>query len=256
MDNYLMFFFVSLVASIAGAISGIGGGVIIRPLLEFMSDYSIESISFLSGCTVLSMSSISLMRRRKQNKEFDYRRGTMLAIGSAIGGIAGKVVFNAFHDDHLGVLQSALLFFMILSLLVYLKIKKLLKPRDIKNSLSCLSLGLALGMSSAFLGIGGGPINLAVLTYFLSIDNKTASLQSLYIILFSQTTSLMFTIVNNNIPLFPVSLLLYVIVAGIIGGIIGSHISCHMTDHAVGKLYGFVLLFVLAITGINLISYV
>ena len=256
MDNDLMFFFVSLVASIAGSISGIGGGVIIRPLLEFLSDYSLESISFLSGCAVLSMSSISLIRRRKQKQEFDYRRGTMLAIGSAIGGIAGKVVFNALHDDQLGFLQSLLLFSMILSLLIYLKMRKFLKPRDIKNSFFCLSLGLALGLSSAFLGIGGGPINLAVLTYFLSVDNKTASLQSLYIILFSQTTSLILTVVNSSIPPFPGSLLLYVIVAGITGGIIGSHISSHMTDHAVGKLYGFVLLFVLAVTGINLISYV
>ena len=52
----LLFFVVSFFASIVGAICGIGGGVIIKPVLDMLHFETVSPISFLSGCTVLSMS--------------------------------------------------------------------------------------------------------------------------------------------------------------------------------------------------------
>ena len=52
----LIFFLVSLLASVVGAICGIGGGVIIKPVLDLLHLESVSTISFLSVCTVLSMS--------------------------------------------------------------------------------------------------------------------------------------------------------------------------------------------------------
>ena len=53
---YVIFLAVSFGASVVGAICGIGGGVLIKPLLDAFGVLSVASISFLSGCTVLSMS--------------------------------------------------------------------------------------------------------------------------------------------------------------------------------------------------------
>ena len=58
----LLFFLVSLFASVAGAICGIGGGVIIKPVLDVLHLETVATISFLSGCTVLSMSCYSVGR--------------------------------------------------------------------------------------------------------------------------------------------------------------------------------------------------
>ena len=55
-----LFLAVSLLASVAGAICGIGGGVIIKPVLDLFGLASVSTISFLSGCTVLSMSAYSV----------------------------------------------------------------------------------------------------------------------------------------------------------------------------------------------------
>ena len=55
---------------------------------------------------------------------------------------------------------------------------------------------------SSFLGIGGGPINLVVLFYFFSMETKTAAQNSLYIILFSQITSLLTTLITHSVPEF------------------------------------------------------
>lgn len=56
----VLFFAVSFLASIAGAICGIGGGVIIKPVLDMFGLASVSTISFLSGCTVLAMSIYSV----------------------------------------------------------------------------------------------------------------------------------------------------------------------------------------------------
>lgn len=57
-----VFFLVSFLASIVGAICGIGGGVVIKPVLDMLGLETVSTISFLSGCTVLSMSCYSVTR--------------------------------------------------------------------------------------------------------------------------------------------------------------------------------------------------
>ena len=52
---YTFIFLSWLIASAIGAIAGIGGGVIIRPVLDSFHVMA-ATVSFLSGCTVLSMS--------------------------------------------------------------------------------------------------------------------------------------------------------------------------------------------------------
>ena len=61
----LIFLIVSLGASIVGAICGVGGGIIIKPILDTIGMMSVSSISFLSSCTVLSMSIISVFKNMK-----------------------------------------------------------------------------------------------------------------------------------------------------------------------------------------------
>ena len=59
-----MFFFYiicCLIATMIGAICGVGGGIIIRSILDAVSGLPISEIGFLSGCTVLSMSAASLL---------------------------------------------------------------------------------------------------------------------------------------------------------------------------------------------------
>lgn len=61
---YLIFLVVCFGASIVGAICGIGGGVIIKPVLDSFGVLDVTAISFLSGCTVLSMSTYSVLKTK------------------------------------------------------------------------------------------------------------------------------------------------------------------------------------------------
>ena len=98
-------------------------------------------------------------------------------------------------------------------------------------------IGLVLGILSSFLGIGGGPINLVVLYFFFSMDTKTAAANSLYIILFSQITSLITTLITASVPQFQMISLVVMVAGGIGGGIAGRKINKKIDTAAVDKLF-------------------
>ena len=66
--DFLFYFFICITATTLGAIAGIGGGVIIKPVLDALGGLSVASIGFLSGCTVLAMSVVSRLRSRCQGR--------------------------------------------------------------------------------------------------------------------------------------------------------------------------------------------
>ena len=189
---YILFFLVSLFASLIGAICGVGGGIIIKPLLDTFGVLDVSAISFLSGCTVLSMSVYSVVRAKvKKEVPINYTVSTSLAVGAVVGGIFGKAMFqmiwdHAFNKNSVGSTQSIILLIITLGTLIYtLKMSKI-KTLIIDNILITAMIGMLLGLISSFLGIGGGPVNLIVLFFFFSMNIKTAAENSIYIILFSQ----------------------------------------------------------------------
>ena len=111
----MLFFIVSLLASIAGAICGIGGGVVIKPTLDMFHLASVSTISFLSGCTVLSMSCYSVVKGMlAHDSQVDVKTGTPLAIGAALGGIVGQSLFVSVkamfeNANTVGVVQGMVL---------------------------------------------------------------------------------------------------------------------------------------------------
>lgn len=60
---YVVFLLFSFSSSLIGAICGIGGGVILKPGLDALGLYDTVTINFLSGCTVLAMTTYSLLHR-------------------------------------------------------------------------------------------------------------------------------------------------------------------------------------------------
>ncbi|MFV0341966.1 MAG: sulfite exporter TauE/SafE family protein [Anaerocolumna sp.] len=256
---YILFYFISFGASIIGAICGIGGGVLIKPILDAFGVLSVASISFLSGCTVLSMSLYSIIMLKLSGKSsVDTKVGTPLAIGAVIGGIVGKNLFQIIseqfaNEDRVGAIQGICLLLITAATLVYTINKDKIKTYHVIQFHSCITIGLALGILSSFLGIGGGPINLVVLYFFFSMDTKTAAQNSLYIILFSQASSLLNTLVTGNVPEFKVNLIVLMVCGGILGGMLGGRINKKMSEATVNKLFICIMLIIMVICSYNII---
>lgn len=258
--QYLFYSLICLLSTTLGAISGIGGGVIIKPVFDATVDLSVSQISFLSGCSVLAMSIVSLLSSRSGDAIIDKKRTTPLAIGSALGGVLGKLLFDiikncAGNDGIVGSAQSAIMILLTLSVLLYVLNKKRISTLSVNSLFVSLTIGLILGILSSFLGIGGGPINLVVLYFFFSMNTKTAALNSLYMIFFAQTASLIFTVISNSLPQTDYISLFVMILSGVIGGYLGRKINKKMSVHSVDVLFCCMLLIITCISIFNLIKY-
>ena len=260
MDS-LIYLIVSLGASVVGAICGIGGGVIMKPVLDLAGTDSVSTISFLSCCTVLSMSCYSVTKSMMaKDSQVDLKSGTPLAVGAAVGGVLGsqtfKIVKAAFENQNMvGAVQAGCLALITLLTICYALLSGRIRLHQIKNGAVCGIIGLLLGIISSFLGIGGGPINLMVLSFFFSMDTKVAAQNSLYIILFSQAANLLTTLVSGSVPSFEWSALALMVAGGIGGGIVGRSLYKKMDLKAVNILYMCLMLVIVSISIYNCIKY-
>lgn len=196
--------------------------------LDSLGIYSVSTVNFLSGCTVLSMSGYTVLKGlRDTDSSVDWGRTSFLAVGAALGGLLGKELFSWISElfaasETVGAIQAVCLFIITLGTLLYTLNKQRIPTRDLHGRMVCILIGFFLGASSSFLGIGGGPINLVVLFYFFSMDTKTAAQNSLYIILISQISSLLLTVLSGSVPPFSLPTLLGMAVCGVLGGIAGA----------------------------------
>ncbi|MDU2290348.1 MAG: sulfite exporter TauE/SafE family protein [Clostridium celatum] len=260
--SYFIIICVCMLSSIIGSICGIGGGVIIKPVLDSLGIMAIKTVSFLSGCTVLSMSIISLSKniKDKNNLTFNKLFATILALGGIIGGLAGKSLFQEIlmlfpNSNKIGAIQAFLLLIITLGTLIYTLQKSKITTLNIKNKLIVFLIGIILGIISSFLGIGGGPINLVILFYFFSMDTKEAAIYSIYVIMFSQISSITSTILSGNIPDFNITILILMVLCGILGGFIGNKLNKKINNEKVDKLFIFLMLLIICINIYNIFRY-
>ncbi len=217
---YLICCLVTLFACALGTICGMGGGIIIKPVLDATGVMSVSAVTFLSGCTVIAMSCWSVGKTiLKKEAALDKHSTPFLAVGAALGGVAGKELFNLvaaqFTDRNTaGGVQACLLLIATFATFLYTVRKDKITPKQVQSRAVCAIIGLLLGLLGAFLGIGGGPFNVAALCYFFSMPTKKATQNSLMIVLLSQLAATLQTILKNGAPeLNPILLLCMIAVA-------------------------------------------
>lgn len=257
----LIIFLICFCASVIGAICGIGGGVIIKPVLDALGVAEVATISFLSGCTVLAMTTYSVTKSKLSgDSRVSFRIGFPLALGAAVGGILGKWGFSVIRSmsaepERVGAIQALCLLVVTLGTLLYTVFKKKIHTLQIDNSFVSVIIGMFLGVLSSFLGIGGGPINLVVFYFFFSMSTKTAAENSLYVIFFSQIASLIQSLVTGNVPDFEPGMLILMIVGGISGGILGRYINKKIQDKHVERLFQLLMIVMILINIYNIYRY-
>lgn len=232
----IILFLIAGFATTIGSIGGMSGGLIIKPALDAISGFDVATISFMSGCTVLAMSSVNAYRGRKLGIDINMSITFPLAIGACLGGITGKSIFSFISGDR-ALMQSCLLFVIYLGIYVYAKLKKNITPLYIENKYACFLIGLILGIFSSFLGIGGGPMNMALLFYFIGSTAKVAAKQSLFLILLSQIGSFGTTLITGLPTGVNYIALTLMIIGGVTGAFLGSTVSKKLNDTQVDLFF-------------------
>jgi uncharacterized membrane protein YfcA len=182
-----------------------------------------------------------------------------MVIAAIIGGITGERIFSLFlallkADGVVKIVQNIVLSILILWVFIYMNNKSKFKNRELKGILPSLLTGLVLGMCSAFLGIGGGPINVTVIVFLFSMPIKTATICSLITILFSQFSKLTTIFFTKGFSDLDFTVVIVMVIAAIIGGFLGAHFNKKLSEKTVEKTFNFVILIVLGLTTFNIIK--
>ena len=262
----LFYLAVSMCASVIGSLCGLGGGIIIKPLLDLIGAMSVDTVSFLSSCTVLTMSVVSVGIAFSRSgstaaPRIDLAQSTPLAIGAVIGGALGQAAFQALKTSaaeiaHVGAAQNFALLLTTLAALLYTLFSHRLERRRLRSVAPIVAAGLLLGVVSSFIGIGGGPINIMVLSYLFSMETKEAAANSLYVVMFSQGASLAHLLLNGAVPGFAPATLLLMMAGGVAGALIGGRINKTVSPAAVRTLYIALMTVILAMSCWNLHAFV
>ncbi|MGL4106959.1 sulfite exporter TauE/SafE family protein [Clostridium sp. LP20] len=249
---------IALMATTLGSMAGLGGGVIIKPILDFLGDYSLSTISVLSSFTVFSMAIVSIFKQIRYKFKIELRKTILIGIGSILGGLIGENLINfimALIDPVIvTMIQNLVLALHLILIYIYMNNKNKFKSYHVENFFGCISIGLLLGAIASFLSIGGGPINVCILTIFFSMNTKEAAVNSIVTILFSQGSKLLTIATSTGFSSFDLRILPFMIVGGILGGLIGSNFNKLVSEKYILKVFNMVVISLILLNSYNVIS--
>lgn len=249
----IFFFLVALSATTIGAMSGMGGGLMMKPILDMVSGYEVAVINFMSSSTVFVMSLVSVYQGRKDQLDMNYPTTMALAVGGCIGGVVGRLWFRAMVGD-IATLQSMMLLLLNILIYVYIRGKENMRSIHVKSRVVSVGIGCGLGILSSFLGIGGGQVNVMVLYLFYSTTPKVTMKRSLFIILISQASGLLTTLMTGipeGVHLVEVGLMM---VGGCSGALLGRELSKKCTDAQIHGFFQQVLVGIMLLNAYNVLT--
>lgn len=102
----------TFIATVIGALAGIGGGIVLKAMTDIFSPDSVQVISFYTTVVVFTMCLVSIVKQIKSGFKYDLPMLLEISVGSLVGGYIGdslltvllryfpenKVQFNAVHN--------------------------------------------------------------------------------------------------------------------------------------------------------------
>lgn len=250
---------IALLATLIGATTGIGGGIVIKTLYDVIGVHSILEIGFYRTTVVFTMCIISIYKQYRSGFKYDLNILLSISLGSMLGGYLGEWLLNLFASDipqsQLQVGQSIILLITLLYLLYYNYRKGGSGIELARSRVNMLLLGLFLGSISIFLGIGGGPLNVSLLVIFFNYTMKEASIYSIATVFFSQLTKIGSIVITQQYMQFDLSLVPWLIIVGVVGGYYGTKINQRISNAAIGKVYNVFMLGMSALTIFNIVRF-
>jgi uncharacterized protein len=188
-----------------GALLGIGGGLIIIPVLTLFFGVPIHQAIGTSLCCVIATSS-GAAASYVEHHLTDVRLGMTLELATTIGAVGGSLVAALISREGLSVLFAVLLTYAGGAM-----IHKARHPGEMASEVSLdykvrrLPAGLlasgGAGMVSGLLGVGGGPIKVPVMFLLLGIPFKIATATSNFMIGVTAAASAFIYFSRGDIPL-------------------------------------------------------
>lgn len=225
MIDQIWFIPLGFAAGVLGSLLGLGGGIIVVPVLTFLG-FSPTTAASNSLFAALSNSIASTISYSKQ-KRIEFSLGLKLGLLSIPGTIFGAIMST---DVTPGIFK--ILFGLILiASAAYLFLRK--KIRDKEKTLSFQMIFFVIGASffagiiSAFFGIGGGIIFVPLMVVGIGMTMKKAAPTSQLILLFSSLSGIITHSLLGH-PDFTQSG--FLAIGSFAGGIVGARLSIDIKE--------------------------
>ncbi len=223
-------------AGLLGSIIGLGGGIIIVPVLTFFgfSPALAASNSIFAVFSNAIASSISYAKQRR----IEYSIGLKLGLLSIPGTVVGALVSSEITPSIFKILFALIL----ISASVYIFSKRRIEPKryNISKQIMILAIGASFvaGIMSGLFGIGGGIIFVPLMVVAMGLSMKNAAPTSQFILLFASASALVTHTLLGH-PDFYQALLLSV--GAFVGGLVGARLSLEIKENSLKILISIVM---------------
>lgn len=224
-------------AGILGSMIGLGGGVIVVPVLTFLG-FSPTAAASNSLFAALSNAIASTISYSKQ-KRIEYSIGWKLGLLSIPGTILGALI----STDAAPHIFKILFGLVLVASAVYIFLRGRIKSGDTK--LSPLMIVFAIGASffagiiSSFFGIGGGIIFVPLMVVGMGMAMKRAAPTSQMILLFASLSGVMTHSLLGHPDFLQAG---FLAIGSFIGGLVGARLSIQIKERNLQILVSVVLL--------------
>jgi uncharacterized membrane protein YfcA len=244
--------------SIAAALTGVGGGIFIVPLLTLFYDFE-PVVAVGTSLAAIIITSVASSANYLKQKRVYVKAGLVLACSTAPGAYIGAAVTAVpLVKMWLGVIFGVFLIFVAFQM-VY----KALSTKPVKASMVVdpafegevlgnwrkMLLGLFLsffgGMASGLLGIGGGVVLVPVMCYALDFPIHFSIPTSMFIMIFTSIFG-----VANHVQLGNVNAL-YAVYLGV-GSVMGAQVGAYTSRRLSSRGLSFVFAVMLIVASVNM----
>lgn len=244
------------VGGILAGMLGIGGGIVIVPVMEaalswFGVDEAIRMhIAVATSLSTIIPTSISSARAHHQRQSVDIALVRRWAIFVLLGALAGTVIASHVHSRVLAAVFAVMALVIAVKMLLPLDGRTL--TREVPRGPLIPVIPASIGALSSMMGIGGGTLSVATLTLFNEPIHRAVGTAALFGLVISIPGTIGFMVAGFDDPRVPPGSIGYVNVIGfalispttILAAPLGAAIAHSLSKRRLSILFGLFLVIV------------
>ncbi|MDH3678018.1 MAG: sulfite exporter TauE/SafE family protein [Nitrosopumilus sp.] len=224
-------------AGILGSMIGLGGGIIVVPILTFFGFFPTlaASNSLFAAFTNAVASTISYSRQ----KRVEFSLGLKLGILTIPGTVFGAYISSDVTPEVFKILFG----FVLIASAIYIFLRKKIesKEQNFSKQMMVFAIGASFfaGIISAFFGIGGGIIFVPLMVVGMGMAMKKAAPTSQLILLFASLSGVIVHTLLGHSDFLQAGLLG---AGSFVGGLIGARLSVEINERYLQILVSIVII--------------
>ena len=224
-------------AGILGSMIGLGGGIIVVPVLTFLGfpPTVAASNSLFAALSNSIASTISYSRQ----KRIEYFLGLKLGLLAIPGTILGAIISTDIAPDIFKILFG----FVLIASAVYIFLRKQIESREkvISKQMILFAIGSSFfaGIISSFFGIGGGIIFVPLMVVGMGMSMKKAAPTSQLILLFASLSGVIVHSILGHPDFLQAG---FLAIGSFFGGLVGAKLSLSIKERNLKILVSVVIL--------------